>query len=163
FPGSPRPGTRMLASYPPLVTSPLRMAIIKQRSSAIGRARGRVERMCAMSNDNRPVCPTNQQAGAELDTQTVKALLAGPPPAVAAVGCRVVSPEAAYRFCPAADCPTVYYRADGQQVFDEGALRERVYQKHADDPDSLICYCFGFTVGDIRAELAHTGRSAIRR
>ena len=103
---------------------------------------------------DRPACPTNQQTGAELDTQTVKALLAVPLTAV--------SSAEPYRFCPAPDCPTVYYRADGRQVFGEADLRERVYQKHADDPDSLICYCFGFTVGAIRAEVARAGRSAIR-
>ena len=102
----------------------------------------------------RPACSTNQQTGPELDTQTVKALLGVPLTAVSAAE--------PYRFCPAPDCPTVYYRADGQQVFGEADLRERVYQKHADDPTSVICYCFGFTVGAIRAEVARAGRSAIR-
>jgi Zinc binding domain len=91
-------------------------------------------------------CPTNQQLGEKLDTLTVKAMLAVPLTAV--------SSNAGYRFCPAPDCPTVYYRADGQQVFDETDVRERIYQKHADDPHGIICYCFGFTVGDVRAEYA---------
>jgi|SRR5579859_6315478 len=91
-------------------------------------------------------CPTNQRVGPKLDTLTVKSLLAVPLTAV--------SSDETYRFCPAPDCPTTYYRADGQQVFTESELRERVYQKHADDPNSVICYCFGHTVGDIRAELA---------
>jgi hypothetical protein len=91
-------------------------------------------------------CPTNQQVGPRLDTLTVKALLARPLTAVAA--------GSGYRFCPAPDCPTVYYRADGQQVFGEGDLRERVYQKHTADPASVVCYCFGHTVADIQAALA---------
>jgi hypothetical protein len=98
-------------------------------------------------------CPTNQKVGPELDTLTVKALLAVPLTAV--------RPAEAYRFCPAPDCPTVYYRADGQQVFSETDLREHVYQKHADDPNSVICYCFGYTVGDIRAEVEQAGRSTV--
>src|SRR6185369_17708559 len=100
-----------------------------------------------------PVCPTNQQPGQKLDALTLKALLAVPLTAVA--------PEAAYRFCAAPDCPTVYYRADGQQVFSEADLRERVYQKHAGDPHSVVCYCFGFTVADIRAELEQGGPGKI--
>jgi len=100
-----------------------------------------------------PACPTNQKVGSRLDALTLKALLAVP--------LTVVAPNAAYRFCPAPDCPTVYYRADGQQLFDEADLRERVFQKHADDPDSLVCYCFGYRVGDIQAELEHGSAGSI--
>ena len=97
----------------------------------------------------RPVaapCPTNQRVGPQLDTLTVKALLALPLTAIA--------PDESYRFCPAADCPTVYYRADGQQVFGESDLRERVFQKHMANSNSIVCYCFGHTVADVRAALA---------
>ena len=90
-------------------------------------------------------CPTNQQVGKEVDTLTLKALLALPLT-------QLQSGE--YRFCPDPTCPTVYYRADGQQVFSENELRERVYQKHRDDPSSVICYCFGHTLADVRAALA---------
>ena len=38
---------------------------------------------------------------------------------------------------------------------------ERVYQKHPDDDDVLVCYCFRHTVGSIRAELLATGTSAV--
>ena len=98
-------------------------------------------------------CPTNQQVGPRLDSLTVKALLAVPLTAV--------SSEATYRFCPAPDCPTVYYRGDGQQVFGEQDLRERVYQKHADDPSSLVCYCFGYRVADVLAEWQRRGANTI--
>src|SRR5260221_3071842 len=94
----------------------------------------------------RPACPTNHKVGPGVDSVTLKALLALPLTAVA--------PDSAYRFCPTPDCPTVYYRADGQQVFSEVDLRERVYQKHRDDPSSVICYCFGHTLADVRAALA---------
>src|SRR5258705_1055426 len=98
-------------------------------------------------------CPTNQRVGPRVDSLTLKALLAVPLTAV--------SPSAADRFCPSPDCSTVYYRTDGGQVFSELELRERVYQKHADIADTTICYCFGHTVGGIRAELEQKGSSDI--
>jgi hypothetical protein len=98
-------------------------------------------------------CPTNQRVGPPVDTLTLKALLAVPLTAV--------SSTAAYRFCPAPDCSTVYYRTDGQQVFGELDLRERVYQKHAAAADTTVCYCFGHTVGSIRAELERNGSSDV--
>lgn len=98
-------------------------------------------------------CPTNQQVGLRLDSLTVKALLGVP--------LTEVSSEATYRFCAAPDCPTVYYRGDGQQVFSEQDLRERVYQKHADDPTILICYCFGYRVADVLTELERQGVTTV--
>jgi len=99
----------------------------------------------------RAACPTNQQVGKAVDSLTLKALLAIPLTAVSSIQ--------DYRFCAAPDCPTVYYRVDGQQVFDEAALRELVYQKHSQDDNTLVCYCFQHTVNDIRAEIKRTGKS----
>lgn len=98
-------------------------------------------------------CPTNQQVGRAVDSLTLKALLAIP--------LTVVSSTQAYRFCPAPDCPTVYYCADDQQVFNEADLRERVYQKHRQDEEVLVCYCFQHTITDIRAEIERTGQSTV--
>jgi hypothetical protein len=81
---------------------------------------------------------------------TLKALLALPLTQVV---------HSAYRFCPDPNCPTVYYSADGEQLFTESHLRERVYQKHPDDDGLLICYCFQHTVGSIRNEIIETGSS----
>ena len=100
----------------------------------------------------RAACPTNGRIGQAIDSLTLKALLAWP---LTQLRSRY------YRFCRAADCPTVYYSADGEQVFDESALRERVYQKHAPDDDVLVCYCFRHTIGDIRAELLATGSTTV--
>ena len=72
---------------------------------------------------------------------------------------RLVSAE--YRFCPTPDCPTVYYSVDSQNCFDEASLRERVFQKHMDLDDTLVCYCFQYTVGNIRAEIERTGLSTV--
>lgn len=86
------------------------------------------------------LCPTNGKAGKPVDTLTLKGCLAVPLYEVR---------EVKYRFCPDPDCPTVYYSEDGLQVFDESALRERVYQKHPTARDVLVCYCFRHTVGDV--------------
>jgi hypothetical protein len=98
-------------------------------------------------------CPTNQLVGRPVAALTLKSQLALP--------LTLVSPNQDYRFCSAPDCATVYYRSDGKQVFREGDLRERVYQKHRDSDAALVCYCFRHTVGDIRDEIGRTGASAI--
>lgn len=97
-------------------------------------------------------CPMNQKVGQPVDTLTLKALLAVPLTQLSA---------AEYRFCKAADCPAVYYSADGQQLFGEADLRERVYQKHHADDTVLVCYCFRHTLGSIRVELIQTGASTV--
>lgn len=88
-------------------------------------------------------CPTNGVVGRLVDTQIVKAMLNLPLDALR---------SAEYRFCADPDCPTVYYSADGLQAFAESDLRERVYQKHPNDTDIFICYCFRHTVGEVRAD-----------
>ena len=98
------------------------------------------------------VCPTNGALGKRVDTRIVKAMLSIPLNILTA---------ASYRFCADPDCPTVYYSEDGQQIFSEDDLRERVYQKHADDEEISICYCFQHTVGSIRSEIAESGKSIV--
>jgi hypothetical protein len=97
-------------------------------------------------------CPTNGQPGVAVNTLTLKALLALPLTVVRATE---------YRFCRAPDCPTVYYSADGSQLFAEPDLRERVFQKHAAEPATPVCYCFQHTLGSIRDEIARTGASSV--
>lgn len=97
-------------------------------------------------------CPTCSRRGKRIDTLTVKALLALPLTHVRSVE---------YGFCTTRDCSTVYYSADYLQRFGEDALRERVFQKHADDGDSLVCYCFRYTVRAIREQPEGVGESRI--
>jgi hypothetical protein len=97
-------------------------------------------------------CPTNGQIGKIIDSLTLKALLARPLTEIRDIN---------YRFCPAPDCPTVYYSADGVQLFAEPDLREYVYQKHAAEDAVPVCYCFQHTVGSIRAEIERTGSSTV--
>jgi hypothetical protein len=88
-------------------------------------------------------CPTNGKAGKPVDTQILKAMLSLP---------LNVLRNVEYRFCPDPACLTVYYSADGRQVFGEADLRERVYQKHPQDADVCVCYCFRHTVREVMAD-----------
>lgn len=64
-----------------------------------------------------------------------------------------------YRFCPAPACAVVYYGTRGA-VFTVNDVRELVTAKASGDVRPL-CYCFGFTEGDIRKELTHNGKTKI--
>ena len=90
-------------------------------------------------------CPTNGQVGKPVDSLTLKSVLAVPLTRV-----QIDS----YRFCSTPDCPTVYYRSDGGQCFDESDLRERVFQKHPTEDDVFVCYCFRYTFRDVRQAAA---------
>jgi len=65
----------------------------------------------------------------------------------------------AYRFCPDPNCEVVYYGDHGTR-FGVDDLRERVSAKTTGD-GRPICYCFGFTEGDARKEIVHTGKTTI--
>lgn len=60
--------------------------------------------------------------------------------------------EREYRFCESASCGTVYYSTDGEWAFTAADLRQRVGLKSGTDPSAPVCYCFGFTVGDLETE-----------
>jgi hypothetical protein len=70
---------------------------------------------------------------------------------------RVKSDE--YKFCSSEKCPTVYYSVSGE-VYSVGDVREPVASKSSGDQRPL-CYCFGFTEGFARREIAETGKSSI--
>lgn len=98
-------------------------------------------------------CPTCGKKGKKVGMKTVKALLA--------VTLHQMGPERSYLFCATTACPLVYFTDDGMQSFTEADLRERVHQKHLDDDDVFVCYCFRHTPGSIRAELLQTSRSTV--
>ncbi len=98
-------------------------------------------------------CPVCGKKGKPVDMETVKAMLA--------VSLHKIQPDSAYRFCPQEDCPVVYFADDGEQTFTEADLRERVHQKHPNEDDVFVCYCFRHTPGSIRAELLATGQSTV--
>jgi hypothetical protein len=62
-----------------------------------------------------------------------------------------------YSFCPARDCPIVYFEEHGTKVFTQDDLRVIVGVKASTGPIP-VCYCFGFDESDLREEIAH-GRS----
>jgi hypothetical protein len=97
-------------------------------------------------------CPQCRQQGRLVDTQTVKAMLR--------VSLHALRSNS-YYFCRTEGCDVVYFAADGEQIFAEGELRERVYQKHPHDEVILICYCFQHTPRSIRDEWRQTGESTV--
>ncbi len=63
------------------------------------------------------------------------------------------------RFCGTPSCAIVYYGDDGRAVTKD-EIPIRVGLKEREDPIPL-CYCFGFSVADVRQEIAETGRCTI--
>ena len=88
------------------------------------------------------ICPQCLEKGKAVPGQTVKSLIA--------VSLRSIHEKTGYYFCRTQSCPVVYFSGDGQHTFIGEHLREQVYQKDPNNPDVLICYCFQYSVGDIK-------------
>lgn len=69
--------------------------------------------------------------------------------------------EDEYNFCASPACPIVYYAGFGQ-TFTVEDMRESVTSKTSGDARPL-CYCFGFTEGFARQEIARTGETSVPR
>lgn len=97
-------------------------------------------------------CPVSGTIGLKVDLITVKALL----------NSRGLSrlDGKAYRFCQAPDCDAVYFDNRARSVFRKGDLTVRVGQKETEEPVP-ICYCFGYSVADLRRDLATRGKTDI--
>lgn len=98
------------------------------------------------------LCPVSTTTGLKVDLITLKALLTGD-------GLRRLDGEA-YRFCPAADCDVVYFDNAAGSVFRRNDLTVRIGQKESED-SATICYCFGYTTGDVRRDFATVGMTEI--
>lgn len=96
-------------------------------------------------------CRACGQKGKKVGIETVKAMLA--------ISLHAIQPDTNYLFCASEACSVIYFADNGRQTFTETDLRERVYQKHSNDDDVFVCYCFQHTIGSIRAELLVTGQS----
>src|SRR5882724_247453 len=94
-------------------------------------------------------CPVSGSPGVAVDRLTVKALLT-------ANALRHLYPGA-YRFCPDAGCPVVYFTADGRQ-FTTADVRVPVWQK-LPFGERPVCYCFGESEASIRSEFESAGDS----
>jgi hypothetical protein len=92
-----------------------------------------------MSERSAP-CPKCGQDAASVERITLKALLTSD-------GLRRGIP-AQPRFCATAGCQIVYF--DGDVTFTESELIVPVFPKHADDPETLVCYCFAVDIATMR-------------
>jgi hypothetical protein len=61
-----------------------------------------------------------------------------------------------HRFCPAPDCPVVYFGHD--EVFERDEIVVPIFQKEPAG-ERTVCYCFAVSERGIRTELIRTGRS----
>ena len=97
-------------------------------------------------------CPASGTTGSRVDLVTVKALLIG-------AALRRLDGKT-YRFCPEPSCDVVYFDVAAGSIFGKKDLSVRVGRKETEDPIP-VCYCFGFTVADLRSEIAERGMTDI--
>ncbi|MEO8349271.1 MAG: (2Fe-2S)-binding protein [Acidobacteriota bacterium] len=97
-------------------------------------------------------CPVSGTIGGSVDLVTLKALLTG-------VALRRLNGRA-YRFCPDPCCDLVYFDRRADSVFGKDDLRVRVGVKETEDPIP-VCYCFDFTIADLRNDIANRGETDI--
>ncbi len=120
----------------------------KQTDNCCAPPQASIDRTAVITLSNR--CPTCGQKGKKVGTLTLKAMLE-----VSLLAVRDVS----YLFCRTAECPVVYFSADGTQSFTKEQIRVPVYQKEPHDESVLVCYCFYHSLATIRDELLRTGAS----
>lgn len=109
---------------------------------------------CAVSKQlalGETACPSCATVGRVVADKTIQAIVS-PTQALSllAVG---------RRFCGTPSCDVVYYGDDGRAAT-KSDIPIRVGLKEREDPIPL-CYCFGFSVVDVRREIAETGRCTI--
>jgi hypothetical protein len=97
-------------------------------------------------------CPNCGEKGKLVQGQTVKALFNS--------SLRQLE-ETNYYFCCTQSCAAVYFSSNGKSVVTTSQLRERVYQKEPNADDVLVCYCFKYTVADIRNATQETRVSIV--
>jgi len=97
-------------------------------------------------------CPANGARSKRVDLLTVRSLVRKLP---------LETRLTAYYFCEAPDCDVVYFPMNSDEpIFRRSDLLVRVGSKETEDPIP-VCYCFGFTRQDIRAEIRQTGQSTV--
>lgn len=69
--------------------------------------------------------------------------------------------EERYFFCSSPDCEVIYYSLS-QEVISKHQIKTRVGLKEKEAP-RLVCYCFGYTIENIRDEIRETGRSTVEK
>lgn len=94
-------------------------------------------------------CPACGGRGRRVGRATVLALARADP----------VPGDGPWHFCGTKGCAVVWFDARGRRLM-RAASRVRVHQKE-DADDRPVCYCFGYTVADVRAGLGADGRNAV--
>ena len=120
----------------------------KQMDNCCAPLQASMGRTAAVTPSNH--CPACGQKGKKVESLTIKAMLE-----VSLLAIRDVS----YLFCRTAECPVVYFSADGSQSFTKEQIRVPVYQKEPHDESVLVCYCFYHSPATLRAEFLRTGAS----
>lgn len=99
------------------------------------------------SNSNHPrklACPVNQLEYVQVPVQTLLHHLREP--------WKYYLKEQAYYFCDAADCEVAYFSTDGL-IIKKTELRTPLTKTDKSE-DKVICYCFGVTLQDAKANPA---------
>lgn len=104
--------------------------------------------------DNNAGCPRCHQAGRAVSAVTIKTML------VVEAKARLTRGEG-FHFCATPECDVVYFRSASGEVVLQRDVRVPIFQK-SQDPNRLVCYCFGHTVAEIQAEVRVKGSSRIR-
>lgn len=91
-------------------------------------------------------CPETGTHGKKVDNATIKSMMCE--------SLREMRDET-YYFCDIEDCDIVYFSASGSHIIKTDAVRETVYQKAPENPQTKICYCFQYTVSDVQQAVAN--------
>ncbi|MGB7337735.1 MAG: hypothetical protein WBC91_02500 [Phototrophicaceae bacterium] len=97
-------------------------------------------------------CPQCDSIGRNVDNATIKSLIS--------VSLHRVA-DVIHHFCAKADCDVVYFAEDRSETFYTSDIRERIYQKERNADDILVCYCFLYTLNDIKKSRDHAGENPI--
>lgn len=108
--------------------------------------------LAAIDEPNFERCPACGTKGSRVGLVTMKALLTS-------AALRRLEGKT-YRFCAGPFCDLVYFDRKAGSIFKKHDLSVRVGLKETEDAVP-ICYCFGFTVADLRNDIASRGETEI--
>jgi hypothetical protein len=103
--------------------------------------------------DDNAGCPQCRQPGRAVSAMTIEAML------IAEAKARL-SQTNGFHFCATPECDVVYFRSASGEVVLRRDVRVPIFQK-SQDPNRLVCYCFGFTEAMAVEEIRATGRCTI--